>query len=57
MATHSIPELLSMWDKDKLSAEQAIGQLLQTVEALEQRLAAAERRIRQLEQAQSKPQT
>lgn len=55
MATHPIPELLSLWAKGRLTTEQAIGHLLQTVEALAQRLAEAEKRLRQLEQSTNKP--
>lgn len=55
MATHPIPELLSLWAKGRLTTEQAIGHLLQTVEALAQRLAEAEKRLRRLEQSANKP--
>lgn len=55
MATYPLPDLLSMWENDRLTPEQAIGHLLQTVKALAQRLAEAERRIRQLEQSTTRP--
>jgi hypothetical protein len=50
MSTYQLPELLQKWSRGELSAEQAIGQLLQHVQALGQRLAAIEKRLHQPEQ-------
>jgi hypothetical protein len=50
MSTYPIDDLLHRWDRRELTPEQAIGHLLQHVETLTQRLAAAEKTIRRLEQ-------
>lgn len=42
MATYPIPELLSMWENGRLTSDQAIGHILQTITALSQRLADTE---------------
>lgn len=52
MATYPIPELLSMWEKGKLTSDQAIGHILQTLAALSQRLADTEQRVHRNEQPQ-----
>ena len=43
MSTHPIPELLSLWAKNELTADQAIGHILQNLLALSQRVAALEK--------------
>lgn len=55
MSTHSIPELLSLWTKGDLTAEQAVGHLLQNLLALSQRLHVLEKRVHQLEQPPANP--
>ena len=56
MATHSIPVLWSLWQKGELSAEQAIGYMLQNLVAFFQWRAEVEKRLRRLEQSAGKPQ-
>jgi hypothetical protein len=51
MSTYEIDDLLRRWERGDLTAEQAVGYLLQNVTTLSARLAAAERAIRKLEQA------
>ncbi|HMN31211.1 MAG TPA: hypothetical protein PKE45_23870 [Caldilineaceae bacterium] len=55
MSTYPLPELLSLWAKGELTAEQAVGHLVQNQLALSQRLAEVERRLRQLEESVRKP--
>ena len=43
MSTHPIPDLLSLWAKGELTADQAIGHMLQNLLALSQRLVALEK--------------
>jgi hypothetical protein len=50
MSTYEIDDLLHRWERGELSAEQAMGYLLQNVVTLSARLAEAERAIRKLEQ-------
>jgi hypothetical protein len=50
-STYPIPDLLHLWDRDKLTTEQAIGQLLQHLADLAKRLAEVERRLEQLAEA------
>ena len=51
MSTYDLDDLLRRWERGDLTAEQALGYLLQNVMTLSARLTAAERAIRQLEQA------
>jgi hypothetical protein len=50
LSTYPVDDLLRRWGRGDLTAEQALGYLLQNVVTLSTRLAAAERAIRQLEQ-------
>ena len=57
MSTHPVPELMRLWRRGELTAEQATGHMLQHLLALfewrrevEKRLAEDEQRIHQLEQ-------
>ena len=50
MSTYPIDELLHRWKVGQLTPEQAIGHLLQHIEALTQQQAEHERRLRQCEQ-------
>ena len=54
MSTYSLPDLLQQWTQGNLTAEQAIGHLLQNLLPLMQRLADLEKRLRQLEQPPGK---
>ncbi len=49
MATYTIPELWQQWKLGELTAEQALGYLLQNIVAQEQRQTAIEKRIQALE--------
>ncbi len=51
MGTYGLEGVLRLWAAGKLSNEQAIGQMLQLMEVMEQRLGALERRQRGLRQA------
>ncbi len=55
MSTYSLPDLLQQWAQGKLTAEQAIGHVLQNLLTLAQRLTDLEKRLRQLEQPPLKP--
>ena len=50
MSTYSLPDLLQQWTQGNLTAEQAIGHVLQNLLPLMQRLSDLEKRLRQLEQ-------
>jgi hypothetical protein len=50
MSTYDLHELLRRWARGELSAEQAIGHLLQHLTNLANRLAESEQRIRKLEE-------
>ncbi len=45
MGTHSLDDLMRKWQHEHLTAEQMIGQLLQHVEVLYERLRLVERRV------------
>jgi hypothetical protein len=51
MSTHPINELLRLWARPELSADQAIGHLIQHVALLTQRVNELEKHVRQLEAA------
>jgi len=51
MAAYSLEKMLQLWKQEELTAEQAIGQLLQQVAALEQRVQQVEQRLRAVEAA------
>ena len=55
MSTYTLPDLLNQWQRDELTAEQAIGHLLQHLAALVQRQTETERRLKQLEQPPLQP--
>ena len=50
MSTYSISELIQKWKLEELSAEQALGYLLQNCLTLLQRQSETEKRVQQLEQ-------
>lgn len=51
MAAYSSEKCLQLWKQEVLTVEQAIGQLLQLVAALETQLKALEQRLRAMEGA------
>ncbi len=51
MGTYGLKGVMIRWKAGKLSNEQAIGQMLQLLEIMEQRLCELERRQRGLRQA------
>jgi hypothetical protein len=55
MATYNPPDLLHKWRHNDLTAEQAVGQLLQHLVEQEQRLNELERRLNQLENPRPAP--
>ena len=50
MSTYLIYQLLDLWDKGKLTIEQAIGHALQHLQSHLRRVQDLERRVRELEQ-------
>ncbi len=50
MSTYSIQELLDLWAQSRLTAEQAVGHLIQNFVGLAKRLSRLEDRIKALEQ-------
>lgn len=57
MSTYSIPELMQLWRRGDLTAEQAVGYILQNLVPWHERLIDLEKRVRQLEQVLVKPQS
>ena len=57
MSTYSPPDLMQQWTQGNMTAEQAVGHVLQNLLTLMQRLNDLEKRVRQLEQPplKSKP--
>lgn len=49
MTKYSVKELLSLWAKDELTSEQAIGHLIQNLVAYAERIAQLDKRIRTFE--------
>lgn len=45
MSHYTLDELIARWKKEDLTAEQMIGQLLQALQAQQQRLRELERRL------------
>lgn len=45
MSAYDLNQLLRLWTADKLTAEQAIGQIIQQVQALSERVNELERRM------------
>jgi hypothetical protein len=45
MSHYTLDELIELWRREKLTAEQMIGQLLQTLHGQQQRLRELERRL------------
>lgn len=55
MSTYSIPELMRLWRKGDLTAEQAVGYILQHLEEWFQWRTELEKQLRQPNQPPSKP--
>ena len=55
MSTYSLPDLLQQWAQGNLTADQAIGHVLQNLLTFAHRLADLEKRLRQLEQPPLNP--
>ena len=45
MGTYSLDEIMKRWRKGELTAEQAVGQILQILQNVSQRLGSLERRF------------
>ena len=45
MGTYSLDEIMKRWKKGELTAEQAVGQILQILQNVSQRLGSLERRF------------
>ncbi len=45
MSHYSLEELIELWRREKLTADQMIGQLLQALQGIQQRLRELERRL------------
>lgn len=45
MGAYSLDEIMKRWRKGELTAEQAIGQILQVMQSVSQRLGVVERRL------------
>ena len=56
MSTPPIDELMKRWRQGEITAEQAVGYMMQHLVALSQWRPEVENRLRQLEQPPSKPQ-
>ena len=56
MSTPPIDELMKRWRQGEITAEQAVGYMMQHLVALSQWRPEVEKRLRQLEQPPSKPQ-
>lgn len=53
MAAYSPEKLVQLWKQEEVTPEQAIGQLVQLVAALQQSIQQLEQRLRAVEQARS----
>ncbi len=49
MGAYGLKEVVERWKAEKLTAEQAIGQVLQHLQELQERLGEVERRLREVE--------
>jgi hypothetical protein len=50
MGSYNLDELITLWERDKLTTEQAVGQILLMLRSLSQQLRELERRWWQKEQ-------
>ena len=49
MGAYELKEVVERWQAEKLTTEQAIGQVLQHLQELKERLGEVERRLREVE--------
>jgi hypothetical protein len=45
MSAYDLNQLLRLWTADKLTSEQAIGQIIQQIQALSERISELERKV------------
>jgi hypothetical protein len=55
MGMHTLDDLKRKWQHEQITAEQVIGQLLQHIEVLYERLRLVERRLGSMEPPNTKP--
>lgn len=55
MGSYRLQEVIKMWEQDKLTVEQVVGQLLLHLEQLSERVGAVEKRVRRLPQEGDRP--
>lgn len=55
MGTYGLRGVIHAWEVEKLTTEQAIGQILQLIGEFEERLSELERRYRQMNRASPLP--
>lgn len=55
MSAYELSRVLEKWDREELTSEQAIGQLLLLVESLNRRVGAIERRLERLRSGRLPP--
>lgn len=55
MSKYEVNALLSMWAQDKLTVEQAVGQILQHLQALLGRVGQVEKQVEQLRRQEERP--
>jgi chaperonin cofactor prefoldin len=52
MATYELEKIIKLWEVEKLTTEQAIGQMLQVIQELQGQLREVQKRLRELERRQ-----
>lgn len=55
MGSYNFDELINLWEREKLTTEQAVGQVLLLLRSLSERIRDLERRLWKQEQANSVP--
>jgi hypothetical protein len=53
MASYDLQQLIKLWEQEKLTTEQAIGQNLLQLKALSERISAVEKQQAQIRQTRS----
>ncbi|MCI0395596.1 MAG: hypothetical protein L0332_01980 [Chloroflexi bacterium] len=48
MGSYNLPEIIQMWEHDKLTTEQAVGQLLLQLQELAERVGQLEQRVAEI---------
>ena len=51
MGSYNLDELITLWERDRLTTEQAVGQILLMLRSLNQQIRELERRWRRQDQA------